>query len=76
MKRIVANSAIIGAIALGALFGAAHATAESGLPLEPATSTAPSAQPIDDAATGSSGTFAKTLSSLSGGLGGPKPATQ
>ncbi|MEU7138289.1 hypothetical protein ABZ942_02440 [Nocardia sp. NPDC046473] len=73
MKRTMANSLVVAAIGLGSLLGAAQATAESGLPLEPATSTSPSTQPIDDTATGSSSVSAKTLSSLSGGLAEPKP---
>ncbi|MFI6999624.1 hypothetical protein [Nocardia sp. NPDC050175] len=69
MKRIVTNSLLLGALGVGSLLGAAHATAESGLLLEGA----PSAQSVDDPVTGSATTFSKTLSSLSGGLGGATP---
>ncbi|MFD6156815.1 hypothetical protein ACFWF7_19770 [Nocardia sp. NPDC060256] len=72
MKRTVANSLLLGALGLGSLLGAAQATAESGLLLE----TAPSAQSVDDPVTGSATTFSKTLSSLSGGLGGATPAAR
>ncbi|MGW4842353.1 hypothetical protein [Nocardia brasiliensis] len=65
MHRIVTNCLAAGAIALGVLAGAGYATAAPGLPLEPATSAVPEAQPIDGAGSGSASGSAKYLSSLS-----------
>ncbi|MFI9403500.1 hypothetical protein [Nocardia sp. NPDC052316] len=73
MKRIVANSVVLGAIAVGTMIGAGQATAEQGLRLEPA-----GPAPVGATDTGSATGLSKLLSSLSGpadcGLGG-KPAT-
>lgn len=84
MKRIVANSVVVGAIAVGTMIGAGQAAAQHGLSLEPAV-TAPdagaSAAPVRETGTGSAEGLSKlatTLATLSGnapcGPGG-KPAT-
>ncbi|MFF3226234.1 hypothetical protein ACFYV7_25795 [Nocardia suismassiliense] len=75
MKRIVANSVVLGAIAAGTLIGAGQATAEQGLRLEPA-GPAPAA-PVGAPETGSATGLTKLLSTLSGpadcGIGGRPP---
>ncbi|PXX60169.1 hypothetical protein DFR70_1109 [Nocardia tenerifensis] len=62
MKRVIANVVVAGAITFGGAFGAAQATAEPGLPLEPA---APAAAPVGEAGTGSADGVVKLLSELS-----------
>ncbi|WP_378738597.1 hypothetical protein [Nocardia brasiliensis] len=87
MKRIVANSVVVGAIAVGTMIGAGQAAAQHGLPLEPAVTapdagaSAAQAAPVRETGTGSAEGLSKlatTLATLSGnapcGPGG-KPAT-
>ncbi|WP_135235498.1 hypothetical protein [Nocardia sp. CS682] len=73
MQRIVANSVVLGAIAVVMMIGAGQATAEQGLRLEPAGPAAP----VGETGTGSATGLSKLLSSLSGpadcGLGGKPP---
>ncbi|MFE9580312.1 hypothetical protein ACFYO1_28270 [Nocardia sp. NPDC006044] len=60
MMRVIANVVVAGTVTFGALLGAAQATAEPGLRLEPA---APA--PVAEGATGSADGVVSLLSALS-----------
>ncbi|WP_280417049.1 hypothetical protein [Nocardia carnea] len=64
MKRVLSGSIAVAAIALGAVAGAAQASAGTGLPLQPATPSAESVQMDLPIAPGSSANEAAGMAQL------------